>query len=237
MMNDLSAETKSDLVNFNSAQNHAGYVVLGDSTRSDSPARAYVYDSSSSATADGEDILSATGMGGTGRYLKNPDNTPTGTIHQYAGGSTPIWYLFCDGSAISRTTYAKLFGVTNTTFGIGDGSTTFNLPDLRQKFPLGKASSGTGSSLGDTGGLIDHVHSIDPPSTTTSSDGSHNHTGVTGSPSTTVIATNLIGSAASTTHTHSIPTDGAHTHTINMAAFNSVAENPPYLSLNYIIKF
>jgi len=91
--------------------------------------------------------------------------------------------------------------------------------------------------LGGTGGAIDHLHSADPSSTATSSDGSHNHGGATGTPSGTVAATNLTGSAASTTHTHSISTDGAHTHTVDIASFNTGTANPPFVTVNYIIKF
>ena len=63
--------------------------------------------------------------------------TPTGTIIWYAGGTAPSGYLECDGSAVSRTTYATLFAVIGETFGGGDGSTTFNLPDLRGEFVRG----------------------------------------------------------------------------------------------------
>lgn len=73
------------------------------------------------------------------------------------------WHL-CDGSAISRTTFATLFAAIGTTYGVGDGSTTFNVPDLRQRFPLGKATSGTGATLGGTGGTVDHVHDLGPGS-------------------------------------------------------------------------
>lgn len=153
---------------------------------------------------------------------------PYGTIVAFGGTSAPSGYLLCDGSAISRTTYAGLFAVIGTAYGVGDGSTTFNIPDLRQRFPLGKASSGTGSTLGGTGGAIDHTHDIshthqvDPPNTTSST------------PTGTVAATNLTGTAASTTHTHDV----------NIAAFTSGAAststsgtaNAPFLAVNYIIK-
>lgn len=54
---------------------------------------------------------------------------PVGTITGYAGTTAPSGWLLCDGSAVSRTTYAELFGVVSTTYGSGDGSTTFNVPD------------------------------------------------------------------------------------------------------------
>lgn len=237
MKNDLNSETISDLVNYVGAQDGAAYFALGESTRGDRSTRLYLYDSGSSVTADGDNILTATGMG-VGRFLKvkMEGDIPTGTIKPYAGSSAPDDYLFCDGTTVSRSTYANLFTIIGTTYGSGDGSTTYNLPDTRQRFILGRAFSGTGSVLGAIGGSIDHVHSVNPPSTTSSSNGDHNHTGVTGSPSTTVAATALGGSAASPTHTHNISTDGAHTHTTDVAAFNSAIENPPYLSLNYIIK-
>lgn len=74
--------------------------------------------------------------------------------------AAPTGWLLCDGTAVSRSTYAELFAAISTTFGVGDGSTTFNLPDIRQKTVLGQAASGTGSTLGGTGGTIDHVHTL-----------------------------------------------------------------------------
>lgn len=85
---------------------------------------------------------------------------PPGAILATAAANAPAGYLICDGAAVSRTTYADLFAVISTTYGAGDGSTTFNLPDLRQRFPLGKAVSGTGAVLGQAGGAIDHAHSL-----------------------------------------------------------------------------
>jgi len=83
---------------------------------------------------------------------------PIGTIVAYGGASAPSDWLICDGSAVSRVTYANLFAVLGITYGAGDGVTTFNVPDLQQRFPLGKATAGTGSTLGATGGAIDHTH-------------------------------------------------------------------------------
>jgi microcystin-dependent protein len=76
---------------------------------------------------------------------------PAGIIQMYAGSSAPTNWLLCDGSAVSRTTYSNLFSAIGTNFGVGDGSTTFNLPNLTNKMPIGK---GTGSfnTLNNQGG-------------------------------------------------------------------------------------
>ena len=70
------------------------------------------------------------------------DTSAVGSVKYFAGSTTPQGYLICDGSAISRTTYARLFTTIGTTYGIGDGSTTFNLPDLIDKFPQGNTTVG-----------------------------------------------------------------------------------------------
>ena len=77
---------------------------------------------------------------------------PTGSVQMYAGeyDNIPTGWLLCDGTAISRTTYKDLFDVVGTQFGVGDGSTTFNLPDLQAKFPRGAPAS---TSSGGTGGV------------------------------------------------------------------------------------
>ena len=77
--------------------------------------------------------------------------TPSGSIIMHGGSSAPSGYLLCNGSAVSRTTYADLFTVIGTTFGVGDGSTTFNLPDFRGIFPRGAGTNGT---LGSVGGSV-----------------------------------------------------------------------------------
>lgn len=67
-----------------------------------------------------------------------------GIISPYAGSAAPTGWLVCDGSAVSRATYADLFAITSTTYGAGDGSTTFNLPDLRSRTVIGV---GTGTKV------------------------------------------------------------------------------------------
>lgn len=170
---------------------------------------------------------------------------PTGGIIAYGGTSAPTGFLLCDGSAVSRTTYAALFAIVGTSFGPGNGSTTFNLPDMRQRFPLGKAASGTGATLGATGGTIDHVHA-GPAHThgvgtlTIPSGGAHTHT--TDAPSaTTVVQSGSGATVASSTHTHAVSSSGAHTHTPTGATAsdgtgNTGTANPPFTAVNFVIK-
>lgn len=79
-----------------------------------------------------------------------------GEIKMYAGTTAPQNWLMCDGSAVSRTTYSKLFQIIGTTYGTGDGSTTFNLPDFRGRTAIGSgtgtATDATAHALGSTGG-------------------------------------------------------------------------------------
>ena len=80
---------------------------------------------------------------------------PAGVLTAFGGASPPSGWLLCDGAAVSRSTYAALFAAIGTTYGVGDGSTTFNLPELRQKFLRGKGASDT---LGAAGGAATHTH-------------------------------------------------------------------------------
>lgn len=91
--------------------------------------------------------------GGTGattakQARENLEVEPIGTIFAFAGNDIPAGYLPCNGGAISRTTYADLFAVIGTTYGTGDGSTTFNLPNLTDKFIQGSDTAGTVKSAG-----------------------------------------------------------------------------------------
>lgn len=83
---------------------------------------------------------------------------PTGGILAFGAAAAPTGFLLCNGSLVNRATYATLFGVIGTTYGAGDGSTTFGLPDGRGRFLMGVAASGTGNTLGATFGAIDHTH-------------------------------------------------------------------------------
>ena len=72
LRNDINAQVKNDLINYSSAIDGQAYILLGETAMGDTPARIYYYDVASTATVDGENILAATGMGGTGRFKKNP---------------------------------------------------------------------------------------------------------------------------------------------------------------------
>lgn len=104
-----------------------------------------------------------------------------GAILPYGGAAAPAGFLLCDGSAVSRTTYAALFALLGTAYGAGNGSTTFNVPDLRGRSPLG---SGTGAGLtaraiGQSGGEESHaLNSGEGPThthTATVTDPGHSH--------------------------------------------------------------
>ena len=77
-----------------------------------------------------------------------PDALPIGSYIQFAGSQAPAGFLVCNGGAISRTTYSALFAVIGTTYGSGDGSTTFNLPNLTDRFLQGSSTSGTVKDAG-----------------------------------------------------------------------------------------
>ena len=78
------------------------------------------------------------------------NSVPTGVINMWGTGTAPTGYLLCAGAAVSRSTYAALFAVIGTTFGVGDGSTTFNVPNYTNRSPYG-------TTVGATGGSADAV--------------------------------------------------------------------------------
>ena len=108
-----------------------------------------------------------------------------GIVVPYAGATAPTGWLICDGAAVNRSIYGALFAIVGTTYGAGDGSTTFNLPNLVNRFSVG---AGGTYALGNSGG-----------STTTSSAGAHDHTGLAGS--TTLTTSQIPG------HTHTGTSD------------------------------
>jgi microcystin-dependent protein len=119
---------------------------------------------------------------------------PVGAVTPYAASSAPAGWLACDGSAVSRTTYSRLFAVIGTTYGAGNGTTTFNLPNMVDRMAVGSGSTYTLASTGGSasttlasGNLPSHSHSF---SDTSDSQGSHSHS--------------LSGSTTSDSHSHSV---------------------------------
>lgn len=110
--------------------------------------------------------------------------TPTGSVISFAGNYAPQGFLLCNGAEVSRSTYATLYAVIGTTYGVGDGATTFNLPNLDGKVVVGHDLSQTEfNTFGSAGGskthtltsaeLASHTHTYDTPA----GDGTHDHTG------------------------------------------------------------
>lgn len=95
----------------------------------------------------------------TRRGATTVQSTPVGQMQSFAGATAPAGWLLCDGTAVSRTTYAQLFALLSTTFGVGDGSTTFNLPDLRDRFAMGVSGTKTRGSTAGAETLPNHAHS------------------------------------------------------------------------------
>ena len=97
------------------------------------------------------------------------DTLPVGSIAQFGGKTAPTNWLFCNGQAVSRETYAELFSVIGTTYGDGDGSTTFNVPDFIGRVPVGLDEEDTDfDTLGETGGEKEHTLTVNEMP-------SHNH--------------------------------------------------------------
>ena len=154
--------------------------------------------------------------------------TATATIKMWGKATIPDGWLECDGSAVSRTTYADLFAEIGTGFGVGDGSTTFNLPDLQDNVPVGK--SGT-KALGSTGGaasvspsVTDNItvsDNIAVSSNITASDNiAVNKTGeasgsMTGAPDAGNLAVSVSGNVSVSNHTLSVNEIASHSHNYN----------------------
>lgn len=140
---------------------------------------------------------------------------PTGVIALYSAATPPTGWLICNGAAVDRIVYAALFSVIGTTWGPGDGSTTFNLPDLTSRMAIGAGviplgtRAGTNSVTLSTANLPAHSHSITDPGhahtdfaasstgTTGTDPGAVTTGGMTGTATTGITATNNTGSGTS----------------------------------------
>jgi microcystin-dependent protein len=186
----------------------------------------------------------------------NPYNIPLGGILPYVGASAPNnSFALAFGQAISRTTYSALFSLIGTTFGAGDGSTTFNIPDLRGRVLAGKDDMGgvsanrlagnqagiTGTTLGSAGG--DKLHTLTSgqmPSHThtgsTSTDGAHTHTYDKAGP---ILTGSFGGNAFSGYFTEVTSSAGSHNHTFTTSATGSDGAHnnvQPTIIVNYILR-
>lgn len=144
-----------DSVTFAKMQNINTAKVIGRTTAgSGDPEEVSILDDDTMATASATSLATSESIKA---YVDSNAGIPTGTVSAFAGSSAPTGYALCDGSAVNRTTQAALFAVIGTTYGVGDGSTTFNLPDLRGRVVAGLGESllgATADSLGDDNGLI-----------------------------------------------------------------------------------
>jgi len=177
---------------------------------------------------------------------------PTGVMLDWGGaaGSPPSGWLHCDGAAIDRTTYADLFSAIGTTYGVGNGSTTFNLPDFQNRVAVGSedtyargATGGAATVALSVANLAAHNHGV-------SSSGAHDHAlverdldgaGTTGTRgSLTSSNGKTTGAAVWTdkgTWARTKSGEGTHTHTTGSAGSGTAHNNmPPYLACPKIIK-
>jgi microcystin-dependent protein len=151
---------------------------------------------------------------------------PTGSVSAYTGTSAPGGWLLCDGSDVSRSTYDVLYAIIGTTYGVGNGSTTFNLPNLKGRVVVGLDGAQTEfNTLGGTGGEKSHTLTVDEmPSHT------HNYTDTyrTGNQGTdNAFSSETAADEGSTTVTKTTTSQGGGD------AHNNLQ---PYMALNYIIK-
>ena len=142
---------------------------------------------------------------------------PVGTMIMWPGGTFPTGWFQCDGTAVSRVTYANLFAVIGTTYGVGNGTTTFNLPDLKDRFPVGNGINSLFNALNKKGGsTANHVH---------------NYSGITSFAFGTDIHFQT-GTSLAPTRTSS------HDHTFGGQTGDNIGTTlPPFIVLNFLIKW
>jgi microcystin-dependent protein len=178
-----------------------------------------------------------------GANLTGIEGIPTGTITPWSQATPPTGFLECDGAAVSRSTYAALFAVVSTTYGAGDGSTTFNLPDLTDKVAVHKsntknfASTGGANTVTPTGNISGSTANA---TLSTAQLASHDHTVVGNgdlTPTRSRIASPVAPGGYANLNTLTAGSGQGHSH--NMSANFSGSANSvlqPFLTLIYIIK-
>ena len=175
----------------------------------------------------------------SGASLTGIEGIPTATIIPWSTASVPSGFLECNGAAVSRTTYAALFAVISTTYGAGDGSSTFNLPDLQDKVTVSKsnnktlASTGgaeTVTSTGNVGGSTANATLLTPqiashPHPGGSNNNAQSWTGNSGNDGAVAGNTGNTGSGSGHSHNMSANFSGDATSVVQ-----------PYLTVIYVIK-
>ena len=175
---------------------------------------------------------------------------PSGSVFCMAVATVPSGYLECNGAAVSRTTYSVLFAVIGTAYGTGNGSSTFNLPDLRGEFVRGfdngkGTDSGRSIATSQSAQNASHNHSISLSGTTSTksltggirkiSEGFNANGSASGVFTKTQDGTNSITGASSTSPVGGVDFDGSHTHTMGNNGGSEVRVKNT--ALIYIIKF
>jgi microcystin-dependent protein len=161
------------------------------------------------------------------------NSNPIGSLIMWTTGTAPTGWLLCAGAAVSRSTYSALFAVIGTTFGVGDGSTTFNVPNYTNRLPYGTTVGATGGSADAV--VVSHTHTA----TSTVTDPTHSHNtfgqyGGGGNPGGSLNAQNPGGQNEPTTSSSTGITVGTTITTAGVSGTN--ANLPPYLGINFIIK-
>lgn len=155
-----SADALGGMMKGNRASTRPWWVRWGWWLKTSTPAAGFDQITFQDGAGDSGDV--PVGVVDTGNHTIEFAYMPAGAIMPYAGTTAPAGFLFCQGQAVSRTTYARLFDAIGTTYGVGDGSTTFNVPDLGGRVAAGREASATrltsggsgidGDTLGATGG-------------------------------------------------------------------------------------
>jgi microcystin-dependent protein len=204
------------------------------------------------STSDAGSVVGPTGATGPTGPTGPAGVAPAGSVVMFAAQTPPTGWLLCNGQAVSRTTYVTLFNVIGTLYGTGDGATTFNLPDLRNRYPRMDSASGnlahSAGSTSHTHPIANHSHNVDGGTpaavahVTILSQPSPNifmDRGATASWSAGIQGeiTPVASSAANETTGAVVSgrTDIA-TPALSVTGSNGTDNIPPYLNLNFIIR-
>jgi microcystin-dependent protein len=177
-----------------------------------------------------------------GENLQDVQGINTGLIIPWSSVATPSGFLDCDGSAVSRSTYSALFAVVGTNYGVGDGSTTFNLPDLTDRVCVHKSPTKTQFSTGGANANpLSAPVTLTVGNTTLSTPELPSHTHPTTGTVLTAPAENQASSTpggriSGGTGTGSAGGDGGHNHPGSGNVGGNVDSLQPYLTIKYIIK-